>query len=267
MKLFLKNVFCTAGLLIFCHILVAQPFQKLVWSDEFNKPGLPDSSKWSYDLGSNCPQNCGWGNNELQYYTKEFQNVRVENGMLVIEARKEAIDKYSYSSGRVKTQGKGDWKYGRFEIRAKVPNGRGVWPAIWMMPAASVYGKWPKSGEIDIMEHVGYKPDSLYATVHTSLFNGGNGKQKGKATSRNDLKDAYHIYALEWTERTMKFYVDDELVFEYKRSKAGYEYWPFDQEFYLILNVAIGGNWGGQKGVDDAIFPAPMLVDYVRVYQ
>jgi beta-glucanase (GH16 family) len=255
---------CCTGLLFSCHNLDAQPFKKLVWSDEFNKPGLPDSNHWTYDLGTGKN---GWGNNELQFYTDRFQNTRVENGMLIIEARKEPISNYNYTSARLLTRPIGNWKYGRFEIRAKIPTGRGIWPAIWMMPTKSVYGGWPHSGEIDIMEHVGFKPDSLFSTVHTSLYNGGNKQQKGKAISRNDLKDAFHLYSLDWTESTMKFYVDEELVFEYKKSDPNYKYWPFDQEFYLILNVAVGGNWGGQKGVDETVFPATMLVDYVRVYQ
>ncbi len=262
-RLFLTGV-CCSGILFSCQNLYAQPFKNLVWSDEFNKPGLPDSTHWEYDLGTG---NNGWGNNELQYYTNRPQNVRVENGMLVIEAKEESYANASHTSSRLISKKSGNWKYGRIEVNAKIPIGRGLWPAIWMMPAGSVYGSWPKSGEIDIMENVGFKPDSLHSTVHTYLYNGGKGTQKGSVVSRNDLKEAFHMYAVEWTADLITFFVDNEKVFEYRNEQKGFESWPFDQEFYLILNVAVGGHWGGTNGVDNMAFPATMLVDYVRVYQ
>ncbi len=264
MKCFLRGGYFT-GLLFFCNILVAQSFKTLVWSDEFNKPGLPDSTKWDYDLGTGSN---GWGNNELQYYTgKRYENARVENGTLVIEAKNELYAKSNYTSARLITKKSGDWKYGRIEVNAKIPIGRGLWPAIWMMPTSSVYGSWPKSGEIDILENVGFKPDSLHSTVHTYLYNGSKGTQKGIAVSRKNLKEAFHIYSIEWTADLITFFIDNEKVFEFRNEQKGFESWPFDQEFYLILNVAVGGNWGGQKGVDNTVFPAKLVVDYVRVYQ
>ncbi len=156
------------------------PFKKLVWSDEFNTPGLPDSTKWGYDLARGCPQNCGWGNHELQYYTNRPENARVENGHLIITAKKETMEDAQYTSTRMVTKNKGDWKYCRIEVKAKLPAGRGMWPAVWMLPTKWEYGGWPHSGEIDIMENVGYWPDSLIGTVHTGAFNGMKGTQKQK---------------------------------------------------------------------------------------
>jgi hypothetical protein len=154
---------------------------KLVWADEFSTDGLPDSTKWGYDIGNGCPVNCGWGNNELQYYTSNRQqNARVKEGHLIIEARREKMGDMEYSSARLVSKKKGDWTYGRIDVRAKLPVGTGVWPAIWMLPTDWVYGGWPGSGEIDIMEHVGYIPDSIFGTVHTNLFNGMLGTQKSK---------------------------------------------------------------------------------------
>ena len=242
-------------------------FKTLVWSDEFNYKGLPDSTKWGYDKGNGCPNNCGWGNNELQYYTvKKLENARVDDGKLIIEAKKEDFDGMKYTSTRLVTKNKGDWKYGRFEIKAKLPAGKGMWPAIWMLPTKWAYGGWPHSGEIDIMENVGYLPDSVYGTVHTGAFNHVKGTQKTKGLLRTDLSKAFHVYSIEWTENEMQFFVDDEKYLTINKG-ANTEEWPFDKEFHLLLNIAVGGNWGGKYGVDDSIFPQKMIVDYVRVFQ
>ena len=238
-------------------------FKKLVWADEFNRDGLPDSTKWGYDKG-----NHGWGNNELQYYThNRLQNSRVEKGMLVIEAVKENYDSSRYTSARLLTKNKGDWKYGRVEVRAKLPKGRGIWPAIWMLPTKWEYGGWPRSGEIDIMEFVGYLPDSVYGTVHTKAFNHTIGTQSSGSLYRTDLSEAFHVYSMEWTADKISFFIDGVLLHDFANNKAGIDAWPFDKEFHLLLDVAVGGNWGGKMGVDNAIFPQRMLVDYVRVYQ
>ncbi|MFO0414867.1 MAG: family 16 glycosylhydrolase [Bacteroidota bacterium] len=243
-------------------------YTKLVWSDEFNQSGLPDSAKWGYDAGRGCPQNCGWGNNELQYYTvSRKENARVENGHLIIEAHRENFQSSNYTSARLVTKEKGHWKYGRIEVRAKLPSGNGMWPAIWMLPAHSKYGNWPHSGEIDIVEYVGYIPDSLYATVHTGAYNGMINTQKGGRTYRNDLHSEFHVYSSIWTEDSISFFIDGEKYFSFRNDQKGSAVWPFDQAFYLILNIAVGGNWGGKKGVDNLIFPQRMEVDYVRVYQ
>jgi beta-glucanase (GH16 family) len=242
--------------------------RKLVWSDEFNYNGLPDSTKWGYDIGDGCPNVCGWGNNELQFYTdKRLENVRVQNGNLVIEARKEDFQNKKYTSARMVSKNKGDWKYGRFEIKAKLPKGRGIWPAIWMLPTKWVYGGWPASGEIDIMEFVGYMPDSVFGSVHTGLYNHSIGSQKTGGFEFKDLATAFHVYAIEWSEEKISFFIDDKKYFEFENESSGSAAWPFDQAFHLILNIAVGGNWGGRYGVDDSIFPQRMEIDFVRVYQ
>lgn len=243
-------------------------YKKMVWADEFNYTGLPDSSRWSYDSGNGCPSNCGWGNNELQYYTPHRkENARIENGILIIEARKEEFKNSKYTSARLISKNKGDWKYGRVEVRAKLPAGRGMWPAIWMLPTHWKYGGWPQSGEIDIMENVGYWPDSALSSVHTGAYNHGINTQKTKGVNRNDLSTAFHVYGMEWTPDSISFYIDGLLYHVFKNEGTGSPAWPFDQDFHLLLNIAVGGNWGGKYGVDDKIFPQRMEVDYIRVYQ
>ena len=237
--------------------------KKLVWSDEFDKNGLPDTTKWGYDVGGK-----GWGNNELQFYADgRKENAFVSNGHLVMEARMENYKGRKYSSARMVSKNKGDWKYGRIEVRAKLPHGKGIWPAIWMLPTQWKYGGWPKSGEIDIMEFVGYMPDSLFGSVHTGLYNHSIGTQKTKGISMKDLATSFHVYGIEWTADKIDFLIDNKKFFEFKNEHSGTGAWPFDQEFHLILNIAVGGNWGGKYGVDDSIFPQRMEVDYVRVYQ
>jgi len=239
----------------------------LVWSDEFNYEGLPDSSKWSYDLGDGCPHVCGWGNNEAQYYTDKASNARSNGRYLVIEAKKEELGGKSYTSARLLSRGKGDWTYGKFVIRAKVPKGRGIWPAIWMLPTDNTYGGWPKSGEIDMMEHVGYEDSTLYGTVHTQAFNHMIGTQKSNEIVLKDIEETFHLYSIHWKKDRIEFWVDDSHYGTFYKEEGDYKEWPFDQAFHLILNVAVGGNWGGKYGIDDTIFPQQMLVDYVRVYQ
>ena len=241
---------------------------KLVWSDEFEKPGLPDSTKWSYDKGMGCPDNCGWGNDELEYYTtSRLENARVENGQLIIEVKKEKFENASYTSARLSTKHKADWKYGRIEVKAMLPKGKGTWPAIWMLSTNWEYGGWPESGEIDIMENVGYEPDSVFGTVHTKSYNHVIHTQRSQGLSYPDLSSAFHVYAVEWTADMISFFVDDKKYMEFKNEHTGSSAWPFDKEFHLLLNVAVGGGWGGKHGVDDKIFPQKMIVDYVRVYQ
>jgi beta-glucanase (GH16 family) len=239
---------------------------QLVWSDEFDTNGLPDSTKWSYDYGIGCP-NCGWGNNELQFYTKDrLENARVEDGHLIIEAHKENFEKSQYTSARIVTKEKGDWLYGKLEIRAKLPDGRGTWPAIWMLSTDWEYGGWPESGEIDIMEHVGYAQDTVNGTIHTKSYNHIIGTQKAGIIDVN-VSDEFHTYGLEWTEKSMIWTIDDKPYFEFENENKTFNEWPFDKRFHLILNLAVGGNWGGKYGVDESVFPRQMVVDYVRVYQ
>lgn len=241
----------------------------LVWQDEFNYTGYPDSSKWDYDIGNGCPGLCGWGNNELQYYTrKSLDNARVDEGILTIEMQKEPIENYNYSSARLVTRGRQDWQYGRFEIRAKLPQSNGVWSALWMLPTdPSLYGSWPDCGEMDIMENVGFEPETIFASVHTATLNFLKGTQKSTTFNVPDNSDEFHTYMLEWDEEEITVLVDDEPYFSLKNDHQGYKNWPFDQPMYLLLNIAYGGNWGGMKGLEPDKLPQKMEIDYVRVYQ
>jgi beta-glucanase (GH16 family) len=234
-----------------------------MWSDEFSNTGLPDPAKWGYDVGGS-----GWGNNELQYYTDaSINNAKVENGKLTITARKESVGGKNYTSARLITKNKGDFLYGRLEVRAKLPAGRGTWPAIWMLPTDWAYGNWPKSGEIDVMEHVGYDPNNVLLSVHTEAYNHGIGTQKSGGKNIPTAITDFHNYRVDWTPYAVRGYIDDDLVFTFINEGKGYATWPFDKRFHLLLNLAIGGNWGGAQGVDDTIFPASFEIDYVRVYK
>lgn len=230
-----------------------------VWSDEFSNTGLPDTTKWSYDVGGN-----GWGNNELEYYTAG-NNASVANGILKIEARKENFGGKNYTSARMVTKNKGDFLYGRFEMKAKLQAGRGLWPAIWMLPTDSTYGGWPNSGEIDIMEQVGYDPNNIHITIHDQNNFGGNGITNSAIVPT--ATTAYHIYRSDWTPYAIRGYIDSVKVFEFVNNGKGPASWPFDKRFHILLNLAIGGNWGGAQGIDDAVFPAKMEIEYVRVYK
>ena len=232
-----------------------------VWSDEFSTDGLPDAAKWGYDIGGN-----GWGNNELQYYTDGL-NATITGGILKITARKESFSGKDYTSARMITKNKGDWLYGRFEIRAKLPKGRGTWPALWMLPTDWVYGNWPNSGEIDIMEHVGYDQNRVHITIHTKAFNHLLGTQKGANKVVNTASDEFHRYRIDWASYGIRGYIDDEKIFEFMNQGGSSDYWPFDKKFHILMNIAVGGNWGGAMGVDDSIFPATLEVDYVKVFK
>ena len=245
---------------------------RLAWSDEFDAAGLPDAGKWGYDTARNA---AGWHNHELQYYANaRADNSRVENGMLVITARKEDLSTLGvndwggqrYSSARLLTRDKASWRYGFFEIRAKLPCGTGSWPAIWTL-SAPPQTRWPDDGEIDIMEHVGFDPGVVHGTVHTGAYNHTRGNQRGATTTIADLCAAFHRYQLTWTATRITIGVDDRNYYQYSNDRSGNAEWPFDSPQYLILNIAVGGDWGGQRGVDDAIFPLQMQIDYVRVYQ
>jgi len=241
---------------------------KLVWADEFDYTGLPDPAKWSYDIGGE-----GWGNEELQYYTdRRMENARVEHGHLVIEARKEAWQGRQYTSARLVTKGKGDWTYGRVEVSAKLPSGRGTWPAIWMLPTNWEYGTWPDSGEIDIMEHVGFDPDVVHASVHTRSYNHSINTQKTAKLGIPNARNDFNVYAVEWSPEEIRTSVNKQHYFTFKNERltnpsVDYNQWPFDKKFHLLLNLAVGGKWGGAQGVDDTIWPQRMEVDYVRVYE
>jgi beta-glucanase (GH16 family) len=235
----------------------------LVWSDEFDYTGLPDSTKWGYEVGGN-----GWGNNELQYYTKaDTLNAVVRNGKLFITARKVDIEGKKFSSARLSTKGKAEWTYGKIEINAKLPAGRGLWPASWMLGANINEVGWPESGEIDIMEHVGFSRDSIFGTVHTSAYNHLKGTQKGTTAFIKNPYSEFHTYSVEWTPEKMDFMLDHKVYYTVINEHKTNAEWPFDNPFYLLLNIAVGGNLGGKEGVDENVFPAVMEVDYVRIYQ
>lgn len=236
---------------------------KLVWKDEFDYKGLPDSSKWNYDVGGH-----GWGNHELQYYTNaDTGNVKVQNGRLIIRAVKKQRENNSWTSTRLISKYKGDWLYGRIEVKAVLPPGRGMWPAIWMLPTDWEYGGWPASGEIDIMENVGFMPDSVFYSIHTQSFNHSIRTQKTAGISLPDNRAVFHVYAIEWDKEQITFFTDDKAVFSFQNTGKGFAEWPFDKRFHLLLNIAVGGDWGGAKGVDESLTSESMEVEYVRVYQ
>lgn len=230
------------------------------WADEFNTDGAPDASKWTYDTGGS-----GWGNHELEYYTSTTNNANISGGMLSITARKENVGGMNYSSARMVSKTPADLIYGRIEVRAKLPAGRGTWPAIWMLPNDYAYGSWPNSGEIDIMEHVGYDPANVHFSIHDQVNYGGNSKTSTMKIPT--FSSDFHLYRADWTPDGMKGYYDDQLVFTYTNPNTGWQSWPFDKAFHMMLNLAVGGDWGGAQGVDDSIFPCTMQVDYVRYYK
>lgn len=238
---------------------------ELVWSDEFNGDEL-DPSRWTAYVGDGCPGLCGFGNDELQYYSDRAENVKVEDGKLIITAIKDSLKSRAYSSAKLLTKDQKSWKYGRIEVKAKLPQGKGTWPAIWMLPDKNKYGGWPRSGEIDIMEHVGYNPGMIYGTVHTLSFNHMKGTQKGDSTLVADFSESFHEYAIEWREDQIDWFIDGQPYHSFNNTGKNSDDWPFDQSFHLILNLAVGGSWGGSRGIDDSIWPQSMEIDYVRVY-
>jgi beta-glucanase (GH16 family) len=231
-----------------------------VWEDNFDGSSV-DAAKWTFETGGS-----GWGNNELQFYTTG-SNSKLESGRLVIEAKREASGGREYTSSRMITKGKGDWLYGRFEVRAKLPRGRGTWPAIWMLSSENAYGNWPASGEIDIMEHVGYDPDRVHFSIHSTAYNHTRNTQKTASKMVPGAQDDFHVYRTDWTPYAVRGFIDGVQYFEFVNENKSFTEWPFNKKFFMILNIAVGGNWGGAQGVDNAVFPARMEVDYVRVFK
>ncbi len=253
---------------------------KLVWSDEFNYQGIPDPSKWSYDI---------WParkvNGEDQAYTDQLKNVEVTNGNLVITAYKEDYKNAKYTSGRIHSQGKGDFLYGRAEVRAKIPKGQGTWSAIWMLPSdpfkyattckagedwqgSSTCDAWPNSGEIDIMEHVGYDMQTIHGTVHNQDYYWAKWEQRKAAFEGETVEQQFHLYSIEWTPEHITVFFDNTPYFFYANESMGWESWPYDHPYHVILNLAIGGMWGRAGGpIDDSIFPVSMEIDYVRIFK
>jgi beta-glucanase (GH16 family) len=277
----MKTLFGTVMTLIMASTAGAADWT-LVWSDEFDKPGLPDPARWGYEAGF-------VRNHEKQYYTRARpENARIENGVLIIEARKEKFSAprtgsetrpirrggtrdgenvADYTSASLTTQGKASWTYGRIEVRAKLPTARGTWPAIWTLGTNMNKVGWPACGEIDIMEFVGLEPGVVHANIHTKKYNHAINTGKGDKLSVPDCSRAFHVYSAEWDAEKIDFFVDARKYFTFRNEKTGIDAWPYDEDQYLILNLAIGGDWGGQKGIDDRSFPQRSEIDYVRVYQ
>jgi len=241
---------------------------KLIWADEFDG-AVVDSNKWEFQIGDGSMYSLpsGWGNNELQWYTKS--NCELRDGALVITARKEQVNDHNYTSTRLRSIDRGDWKYGRFEIRAKLPAGHGLWPAIWMLPSNNYYGGWAASGEIDIMEMLGHETDKVYGTLHygasypKNVHHGSSFK-----IPEGNFTDEFHNFCIEWEEDEIRWYVDGvhyQTLNEWYTDGNPYPA-PFDQPFHLLLNVAVGGDWPGYPD-SSTVFPQQMVVDYVRVYK
>lgn len=226
----------------------------LFWSEEFNVNGAPDPTKWGYDLGAG-----GWGNNELEYYTSRPENAIVQDGVLKIKAMKENYSGSAYTSARLLSKGKFDFKYGKVEVRAKIPAGVGTWPAIWALGSDIDQVSWPACGEIDIMEHVGKTLNTIYGTLHYPGRSGGNADGNTKVIANATTE--FHIYTLEWTAAYIKIYADNTLIHSVSNSAAI----PFNHNFFLVLNVALGGNFGGP--LDPSFTSASMEVDYIRIYK
>lgn len=238
---------------------------ELVWSDEFDGHTL-DLSKWEFEVNAR-----GGGNNELQYYITN--NVRLHDGLLVLEARQERYTgpggTRDYTSSRIRTRNKGDWRYGRIETRARLPKGKGIWPAIWMLPTDNRYGGWPHSGEIDIMELVGHEPNRVHGTLHYGDPVKGHGyKGTNYSLATGTFADDFHVFRLDWEPAAIRWYVDGRLYQTQTNwhTRTNSFPAPFDQRFHLILNLAVGGNWPGNPDATTT-FPQAMGVDYVRVYR
>lgn len=259
----MPKIFCVTLFYLLAVALARADHWKLVWADEFNYQGLPDSAKWSYEEGL-------LRNHERQYYTRSrLNNARVEGGNLVIECLKDHFAPTNhapveYTSASLTTKHTACWRYGRIEVRAKVPQGRGVWPAIWMLGTNVASVGWPRCGEIDIMEYVGKQPDHIYGTIHYARQDKPEASQGSFCTPRP--YDGFHRYAIEWTPERIDFYFDEHKYHSVSVSQAGPpDRNPFCQPQFLILNFALGGDWGGP--IDDAALPQKFLIDYVRVYQ
>ena len=236
----------------------AQTKRKLVWEENFNGKKL-NEKLWNFEIGDGCPEICGWGNNEKQIYTTN--NHQLKKGMLIIQAKKEGE---IYTSTRITTKAKKEFQYGRMEVRAKLPLGKGIWPAFWMLGSNSSSVGWPQCGEIDILEYVGKEPHMVYTSLHTNDSHGNT--INSKKTKIPTIEEGFHIYAIDWSKDKIEFFVDNNSVYTFQPEVKNENTWPYNQPFYFIINMAIGGNFGG-PAIDDAIFPQQFIIDYVKVYQ
>ncbi len=245
----------------------APPEWEPAWADEFDRDGRPDPANWGYVTGDGTQFGLppGWGNNEVEWYTNDrAENARVENGLLIIEARHDGFDGHEYTSARLASAGKRDFTYGRVEVRAKLPKGRGTWPAIWMLPTEWTYGDkgWPANGEVDLMELVSGEPDTVHTSAHMQDHNFKRGTQITAKHKNPTFTSDFHLFALEWLPESLTWFIDGEKVLSYDNPGTGFAAWPFDKNFHVLLNVALGG-WGGAP--DASALPQRMEVDYVRV--
>jgi len=252
----MKNL--NAIFIIFFITLNVVHSQEIIHEEHFNGTEL-DETVWNYELGDGCPNLCGWGNNERQIYSKE--NIVVKNGNLIITA---LYDGTTYTSGKINTKDHVEFQYGTVEVRAKLATGQGIWPAIWMLSHDISETGWPLAGEIDIMEYVGKSPHEIHNTLHTADSYGQS--KNTKITTLETIEDGFHVYKAHWTEDFIKFYIDDDLVYTFSPEVKNEKTWPFNKPFYLLLNLAVGGNFGGPE-VDDSIFPQEFILDYVKVYK
>lgn len=233
----------------------------LIWSDDFTTEKL-DLKKWTYDLGQGIN---GWGNAENQVYTDSEENCFINKDSLIIRGKGSA--QKGYTSARITTREKASWTYGRFEIKVKIPKGRGTWPAIWMLPDDLFEGKnWPLCGEIDIMEHIGRRPGEVHFSLHSDVNNHRKENQITSVSTVENLFEDFHLFRMDWDAKGFSFYMDGELMAEFsKGEKNGEREWPFDKPFHLVINLALGGYWGGD--MDDSVLPADFAIQYVKVYE
>lgn len=266
-KLNIRNIFFVSAsfLVLSCNTDEKQKVttkNKLVMQDEFDTTGAPNQAMWSYNIGT---ENNGWGNNELEYYTDRPENIVVENGMLKITAIKESYLGSSYTSARIVTKGKYEKQFGRIEARIKLPYGKGLWPAFWMLGADSDTVSWPQCGEIDIMEYLGSNPTTVFGTLHGPGYSGGEAITKKYSLTNNRFDNDFHIFGIEWGTDYVNFYVDDVLYNQITPKDVKGE-WVYNKPFYIILNMAVGGVYPGSPN-SETVFPQTMLVDYVRIYE
>ena len=237
----------------------------LAWSDEFNT-NLLSTDSWTYENGDGCPALCGWGNNELQYYAPPPNNLYFQDGKMIIEAKAESFGGKNYTSARIKTQGKKSFKFGRIDIRAILPKGKGIWPAFWMLPQDNVFGGWPRSGEIDMMENIGSEPNRVSGTLHFGPGPGSIWISRGYTLPSGQFADQFHVFSLEWVQDEIRWYVDDNLYTTISKADLGGNNYPFNEKFYFLINLAVGGNLPGPPDAT-TVFPQYLIIDYIRIYQ